>query len=328
MGMAASQARYLSLVNQLNDVEFEGQQINTARTQLSSTSAKYYNQLLAMDVPTPPVKSDFTTLTYRYSSGANDYTITHIGNIDAEGNAQIKTQHTGYGATVQKSIATGENEATIAVECKKEKTGKKDENGKDIEEDVFYIGGQKAQGIDSLDEAERESLEKAIKQSGQNPDNYYVFKDAKGQIKLALKSEVESPDVKAKGKGAAQLYEIHDSKNALYEEEKNVKLEFGTDGRISKIIEGGIPILVEPILTVDEFAYEDAFAQYTYEKNIYDKDQAAVNAQLSTIQQQDKRLELQLTELDTRRTQITTELEAVKGVLGDNVDRTYKTFSG
>ena len=81
-------------------------------------------------------------------------------------------------------------------------------------------------------------------------------------------------------------------------------------------------------MTVDEFAYEDAFAQYTYEKHIYDKDQATINAQLSTIQQQDKRLELQLTELDTRRTQITTELEAVKGVLGDNIDRTYKTFSG
>ena len=328
MGMAASQARYLSLTNQLNDVEFEGQQINTARTQLSSTSAKYYNQLLSMDVPTPPVKTDFTTLTYKYSSGAYDYTITHIGNMDADGNAQITTQRTGYGATVQPAVASGANESTVEVTCKKEKTGKQDENGKDIEEYVYYIGGAKAQGLDSVPEEDKENLEKAIKQSGKNPEDYYVFKDTNGQYKLVLKAEAHDPNITAAGKGAAQLYEIHDSKNAIYEETKNVKLEFGTDGRISKLYEGGVPILVEPILTVDEFAYEDAFAQYTYEKHIYDKDQATINAQLSTIQQQDKRLELQLTELDTRRTQITTELEAVKGVLGDNIDRTYKTFSG
>ena len=61
---------------------------------------------------------------------------------------------------------------------------------------------------------------------------------------------------------------------------------------------------------------------------MYDKDQAAINSQLSNIQQQDKRLELQLSELDTRRTEITTELEALQTVMKDNIERTFKSFSG
>ena len=75
-------------------------------------------------------------------------------------------------------------------------------------------------------------------------------------------------------------------------------------------------------------AYEDAFAAYTYEKQLYDREQAELNAQISTIQRQDKRLELQLTELDTRRTAITTEMEAVKKVLNEGAERGFKTFSG
>ena len=49
---------------------------------------------------------------------------------------------------------------------------------------------------------------------------------------------------------------------------------------------------------------------------------------MSIIQAQDKKLELKLQRLDNERTQITTELEALKKVVGDNIEKTYKTFSG
>ena len=39
MGMAASQARYLALVARKSNCEYEGQQINQARTVLSNQSA-------------------------------------------------------------------------------------------------------------------------------------------------------------------------------------------------------------------------------------------------------------------------------------------------
>ena len=49
---------------------------------------------------------------------------------------------------------------------------------------------------------------------------------------------------------------------------------------------------------------------------------------LNIIQQEDKNLELKLQRLDNERTQITTEIEAVEKVINDNIEASYKTFSG
>lgn len=460
--MSASQARLLQLTSTLNDVEFEGQQINMARTQLSSTSARYYNQLLSMEVPTPPNKTDYTKLTYTYNANGYDYTITNIGNLDAEGNAIVTTQHTGYGATVSGSgtyskvvttdkvvkdtdrgticasnkddlytedgtpytpikkansytegatyvdstganidVASAVNTAlssgkfigadgkvatsyTMPLYSKGEqKTQMVDDTSKPITDDdgniigyeqkeepidewelgteytpetffaqlnlgtdvnqvvddseatsfigtaaktvqEYTIDGQTPMTLDDLPDgdATKAELETAIAQTGKSPDDYYIIQDG-NSYKLYLKTDVRD------GNDSAEVQKANYTNSALYTENIDANLDFGTDGRISSItLSDGTNIAVTPTVETDELAYEDAYAQYTYEKQIYDKDQATINSQLSTIQAQDKKLELQLTELDTRRSQITTELDALQTVLGDNVERTYKTFSG
>lgn len=75
MGMAASQARYLALVARKSNCEYEGQQINQARTVLSNQSASLFNQMLGLSVPVPPSTSDYTKTQYSYSDGFNDYVI-------------------------------------------------------------------------------------------------------------------------------------------------------------------------------------------------------------------------------------------------------------
>ena len=72
MGMAASQARYLALTARKSNCEYEGQQINQARTALANQSAEYFNQMLAMDVPTAPSSDDYTTVQYSYNDGYDD----------------------------------------------------------------------------------------------------------------------------------------------------------------------------------------------------------------------------------------------------------------
>ena len=67
MGMAASQARYLGLTARKTNVEYEGQQINQARTALGNQSAALWNQMLGLSVPTVPSITDYTTLTYSFS---------------------------------------------------------------------------------------------------------------------------------------------------------------------------------------------------------------------------------------------------------------------
>ena len=78
MGMAASQARYLGLTARKTNVEYEGQQVNQARTALANQSANLFNQLLAMSVPTPPSTADFTKVQYSYADGLNAETISSM----------------------------------------------------------------------------------------------------------------------------------------------------------------------------------------------------------------------------------------------------------
>ena len=54
MGIAASQARYLYLTARQTNVEFEGQQINQARTNLANEEAGLFNQMLELKAPTMP----------------------------------------------------------------------------------------------------------------------------------------------------------------------------------------------------------------------------------------------------------------------------------
>ena len=75
MGMAASQARYLALVARKSNCEYEGQQINQARTALSNQSANLFNQMLGLSVPIPPSTQDFTKTQYSYTDGLNGSTI-------------------------------------------------------------------------------------------------------------------------------------------------------------------------------------------------------------------------------------------------------------
>lgn len=78
MGMAASQARFLGLTARMNNIEFEGQQINQQRTALSNKSASYYSDLLGMTVPTAPSVENFTQTVYTFNDGALTNQITSL----------------------------------------------------------------------------------------------------------------------------------------------------------------------------------------------------------------------------------------------------------
>ena len=69
-------------------------------------------------------------------------------------------------------------------------------------------------------------------------------------------------------------------------------------------------------------------AQYEYNQYLYDQEQTEINARTEKIQTMDRNLELKLQRLDTQRQQITTEIDSLKTVLKDNIEGSYKTFSG
>lgn len=96
MGMAASQARYLALTARKSNVEYEGQQINQARTALANQTANLFNQMMGMSVPTPPSVADYTTVQYTFSDGSNTEAISNyyqLGNSDSDYNYVVTTYH-------------------------------------------------------------------------------------------------------------------------------------------------------------------------------------------------------------------------------------------
>ena len=57
MGLAASQARFLTLTARKSNIEFQGQQINQQRTVLANKSADVVNKMLALKPPVPPTST-------------------------------------------------------------------------------------------------------------------------------------------------------------------------------------------------------------------------------------------------------------------------------
>ena len=117
--------------------------------------------------------------------------------------------------------------------------------------------------------------------------------------------------------------------NKKIEETNNALLETDGQGRFKSVRFDNDSIVyslnVETV--TDEAAYQDAMNKYLYKKEQYEKTIADINAKTSIIQKEDRTLELRLKQLDTEQNALSVEMDAVKKVIKDNVDKTFKTFS-
>ncbi len=479
MGMAASQARYLSLLARQSNLEYQGQQINQERSILSQQCTALYNSLLSMVVPTPPATTDFQTVKYTGEMGATKYSFdansirpnggdtysvtmqeqkhgdslqknTQIALVDstAAGGFKGVEINTSASKTTTTTVSTGRMlpdskgtkylvpipESTIeagtvgtyykasgngyvmyngpadaecyrlgtktegAIQVSEETKEVKDvtndgigfiqrselsgiyvlENGEvraatlndftqsentpnilKFKSGVTYIqqspdgksyqakgdvagvtvGGK---GVHKMTEEEKQKYGDAIANCGlqdkdgntYGPDDFLMYYDDKGGAVFVLESDVFDGNNNAITYSYVPNGEF--SKSQTYDE---AKLVFDpTNGRITEIAipnydeDGNIAswtsISVKAETVVDEAAYNDAYAKYEYDTYLYDQKNKEINAKTEIIQQEDKNLELKLQRLDNERTQITTEIEAVEKVINDNIEGSYKTFSG
>ena len=123
--------------------------------------------------------------------------------------------------------------------------------------------------------------------------------------------------------------------NATYvstkiEKTEKALLETDGSGRFTSIRfeDNSLTYTLTTETVTDNAAYEDAMNQYYYENAKYDKMVQDINARTSIIHQQDRQLELRLKQLDTEQSALSTEIDAVKKVVDDNVEKSFKTFGG
>ena len=176
-------------------------------------------------------------------------------------------------------------------------------------------------------------------------DDFYLYvhtsETGVDSIKFALRSDVGERNAEGTlvGDGFAKTYSY--TPNGTFTSStptEGCRLQFDTQGRITTVsipqydtennIIGYRDVELTAKTSTDEKAYQDAYNQYEYKQYEYDKAQQDVNRKTEIIQQEDRNLELKLQRLDNERTQITTEIEAVEKVIQENIESSYKTFSG
>ena len=179
------------------------------------------------------------------------------------------------------------------------------------------------------------------------PSDFYIYFDDNNNANFVLKNDVINNLNENGIKSYKYVANGAITKKTTY---NDVKITFDpTNGRITEIAipnygttkdDKGNDVVdytnvvswtsmdVEAETVTDENAYKDAYNKYEYDQYLYDQKNKEINAKTEVIQQEDKNLELKLQRLDNERTQITTEIEAVKKVINDNIEGSYKTFSG
>ena len=434
MGMAASQARYLALTARKTNTEWEGQQINQARTALANQSANLFNQLLALEVPNAPKTSDYTEVQYSYSDGTNEsvidswyqlsssdpnynYIVNHYyyadiytGSQKYLENPQVQTKgeltiddfinqnptvtYNANDNTYTITTADGNSKTYSAIseqtmDTKLENAlrdfetavgmaqddgvlttdgvfGYQDANGtwhffleNEIDEPKdysttyvpSYVGNSKLTELEQLTEDQAAELAQILRDLPDSSMSEYLSFDADGNLvyngegiytfdmagttyftteqdlynSMQTQYNYEKPiDVQEK----LAYYNASYIKTKI-EETNHALLETDGNGRFTsvKFDDDSVVYSLNVETVTDEDAYQDAMNEYIYKKEQYEKTIADINAQTSIIQQEDRTLELRLKQLDTEQNALATEMDAVKKVIDDNVEKTFKTFS-
>lgn len=339
MGLAASQARYLSLTARKTNVEYEGQQINQERTSLANQSAGLYNQMLALDVPTPPAASDYTKTYYSFVDPADSSSMT-VDQIHIISAGNGKT--TASVSTTQKTTITLANIVSYSSSDYSINQNSADEDGNvdytiNIDGRSYTLAGPSSfNGLtDEFQEAYDSSSTTPVHRPVQNDKYFYFTNSQTGMVYYIYAGTNKScEDLYNNQSGNLITYATQSAtktEQKTYEDVELVSANDGT-GRYESMTykdEKGKSVTVKMTQQTvqDEDGYNAAMETYTAQKAIYDKTIAEIDQKTAIIQQQDKTLELHLDQLDTEQQAIQTEMDAIKKVIDKNIEETFKTFA-
>lgn len=336
MGMSASQARYVMLAAKKSDVEFEGQQINQQRTNLATETSGYTTQLLTLTVPTPPSSTEFTKTNYSFDYKANTATIN--GNIVANDDGTYRIAFT-YEAIEDKPRVETARLYRDGVGA----GAPLSYNGKAL----TLIQAPPANADEDLVNeynADYSRLEQIYPGQITGPNQningqYYKYESPDGETYYISAAEVAAYE-------AANAFptSYEDSQSSDYvgpnwhfvEEQANVDypglwpnadIEWTDTGRAYSITYQGNEYLLNVTTETDEAAYEDAMNEYKYQKDLYSQEMDQINAKIEIIEQQDKKLEIKLQNLDTQQEALSTEMDSVKKVIDKNIEASFKAFA-
>lgn len=353
MGMAASQARWISLAARKTNVEYEGQQINQARTALANQSSQLWNELYNMEVPTAPSTNDFTTTQYTFENGTTTQTISKIQDADYTDSDGI---HYNSYLTYYSKISEYTGIRNTNTNPQVQYVAPPEEQGKGY----YMVGTRRLTCLSDVDRTNTNNdnspwgtycaaldqiahdwpntqLAKdwlAYRQNSDESllDNIWLWTDGNSEVNFVSKtaSTGDSLDscINDPTQALHSYYADYQTRNK--EISKYGVIEYDQSGRATSLQLEGSSVVYDLNATsiTDENAYNDAMNQYNYEKQVYEKHVQDINAKTEQIQTEDRTLELRLKALDTEQNALQTEMDAVHKIISKNIESTFKTFDG
>ena len=348
MGMAASQARWIFLAARKTNVEYEGQQINQARTALANQSSELWNQLYNMDVPTAPSTSDYTKTQYTFDSGDVTQTISEIQDA----------QYTDENGIQYNSYITYHTKVSEFKGIRNTNSNPQVQYIVPTEGDPYYMVGTKK--LSCLNTVDRTDTSKTgtwgtysaqldqiatdwpdtqiakdwlnYKNNGDVSalDNIYMWTDNSSQVNFVSKTSSINDSLEASIQDSTLALHSYyaDYQTTNKELSKYGIIEYDASGRATSLqLEGSSVVYsLDAASVTDNNAYTDAMNQYNYEQQVYEKKVQDINAKTEQIQTEDRTLELRLKALDTEQNALQTEMDAVHKIISKNIESTFKTF--
>lgn len=195
MGMAASQARYLGLTARKTNVEYEGQQVNQARTALANQSANTFNELLNLKVPVAPSQQDFVTMQYSYVDGTDTETITEMSSLqnDPDGYNYMVT-HFHY-SNVYHGVKTNKSNPQVYLDTSTEEGYVSHDDVAKVD-DSYTVQGYSVTQYNPNIGTEKAVYDRIVKQYpsfGQiDITEIYKYTDDNGEIFFTTKDDLEN----------------------------------------------------------------------------------------------------------------------------------------
>ena len=318
MGLASSQARLLNLTSRMHQIEYNAQRIEAMKLQMANESRQVY---LEYSEALEQTKVQFKTLN---SNGSATYV--DVTSIDQMINA-------GFTLVVH-DVPKGEWKDELEVNEDYIKVGDKYYAKTDVNED-----GSLNDNATEVDE------ETATSPTG---NKFFVASGGVEDVVIdnieAKEATDETPAIDAKSATAV----LEETLNAKFGASAQGKIVVGSGQEFEKLLTNlinmGSVTILEQKLTEDgkkvfpkagsiEFAdYQSSVATNTSFQEVTDetglrKAEAKYEADMRRIDMKDRKYDYDLAALENERNAIKQEMETLKTVSKDNVDRTFKLFS-
>ena len=318
MGLAACQARYLSITARKTNVEYEALQINQQRTSLATRTSEIYNRLCSLAQPVQPNPVDFyeTNFSYTVTSG------------DASGSYVIDSYVKNAGADTYTVYATRTYDTQTASKMKVSDVVSATDNGDGTFTITYADGSTKTYSTTSDSQTIIDLINNALGQKAiPDGEQLYQYTDKNsGDVHYLTNTELQ--ELIAGSSTSYNDYSVYKTSATEKVTINDAVLTFDQSGKLSKISSDDYSnIEVNSTTALNEEKYQKAVKAYQQQQVAYDNEVNRLKNETNKIQQQDKTLELKLDQLDTEQQTLKTELESVTKLLDDNVKSIFNTFN-